>query len=225
MSDFTIIDNDPLKNAVIIGKETYSSSKTNSMSEDIRAFGAAFWEAKKHFKPTGQSGRNRNQNYDYAKIGDIYNGIESALWEQKIVIWHFSWVLNGVEYLSTRLTHFPTGQFIEDVRMSESEKPGNQGKGAANTYMRKQALQSLCAIPCEDDDCEEEQEHMATKPSNLNQDPISDEQALTLLNLINASPNSKIVLSNILKFNKIKNIAELPARSFESVKVYIEKIK
>jgi len=225
MSDFKIVDNDPLNSALIIGKETYSPSKTHSMSDDIRAIGAAFWEAKKDFKPTGKSGTNKNQGWDFATITDIYNGVEEALHKQKIIIWHFEWVSNGIEYLTTRLVHFPTGQFVEDTRLFIIEKPGNQAKGASNTYIRKQAIQSLCAIPCEDDDCEEEQEHIAIKHTNLNQEPISEEQIQAIKDMLKTASNHKILYDNILGFNKIKLMADLPAKSFASVMAYIEKNK
>ena len=204
---------------------SYSPSNTSSMSDDIRAIGQAFWEAKKDFKPTGKSGRNKNQNYDYANIGNIYNGIEAALYKQNIIIWHFAQWESGIEFLCTRLIHLPTGQFVEDKRVFESEKPGNQGKGAANTYMRKQALQSLCAIPCEDDDCEEEQEHLAKNPPKSNRERISEEQVQLIKDVLNAASNGKIMYDNILSFNKIKLMSELPARSFESVMGYIENTK
>jgi ERF superfamily len=204
---------------------SYSPSNTSSMSDDIRAIGQAFWEAKKDFKPTGKSGTNKNQGWDYASITDIYNGVEEALLKQKIIIWHFDRNVNGVEYLVTRLIHWPTGQWVEDMRAFIVEKPGNQGKGAANTYNRKQAIQSLCAIPCEDDDCEAEQVHIKSKAQNLSKEPISEKQVQLIKDAVNAASNGKIMYDNILSFNKIKLVSELPARSFESVMGYIENTK
>ena len=118
----------------------FSKSNSPSMSEDIRAIAAALLLAKREFSATGLSGRNHNQKYDYAKIEDIYSAVEEALRKNNIAIWHFARPEGGVEYLYTRLVHSPTGQYIEDCRILESDKPGNQSKGAADTYVKKRAV-------------------------------------------------------------------------------------
>lgn len=189
-----------------------------SMSDDIRALAASFLLAKQAFKATGLGGTNSHQKYDYAKIGDIYHAVEDALSKNNIIIWHFARPENGIEFLHTRLTHTTTGQFIEDCRILESEKPGNQGRGAANTYMKKYALLSLCAIATEDDDGEEEQKHIENKKQDL---LISDQQLVYLQGEIKACGNAKLLYGNILKFNKINDLSDLKASSFESVKSYI----
>lgn len=196
----------------------YIKSNTPAISEDIRAFAAAFLLAKKEFRSTGLGGSNSHQRYNYAKIGDIYHAVEDALSNNNIVIWHFDFPVDGVEYLHTRLTHTLTGQFIEDRRILESEKPGNQAKGAANTYMRKYAVLSLCAIATEDDDGEDEVHYINQKET---EDVISTEQIKLLQNEIKACSNAKILYSNILKFNKIQDLCQLKVSSFESVKSYI----
>lgn len=197
-------------------EHTVTNSNTAAMSSDIRAIAAAFLLAKKEFIATGLGGTNAHQKYKYAKIEDIYHAIEAGLSNNNIIIWHFARPLEGVEYLYTRLVHTVTGQFIEDCRIIESEKTGNQGKGAANTYMRKYALLSLCAISTEDDDCEEEELYIS-KESQY----ISDEQLRSLQNAIKSCNNGAALYSNILKFNKIQELGYLRASSFESVKTYV----
>lgn len=199
--------------------ENIICSNTSSMSEDVRQIATAFLEAKKEFRATGLSGSNSHQKYNYAKIGDIYNAVEDALHKNNIIIWHFARPQDtGIEYLYTRLIHTLSGQFIEDCRIVESEKPGNQAKGAANTYMKKYALLSLCAIATEDDDGEEEERYMVKK----NHEPsISEEQLLYLQGEIKSAANAKTLYNNILKFNKIQYVSDLKASSFESVKSYI----
>lgn len=192
-------------------------NNTPAMSEDIRALASAFLLAKKDFKCTGLAGENTHQRYQYAKIGDIYHAVEGALSKNSIIICHFARPHDGIEYLYTRLIHAPTGQFIEDCRIIESEKPGNQGKGAANTYMRKYALLSLCAITTEDDDGNEEERYA----SKMNEQLLSDEQLKYLQNEIKACANSAQLHRNILSFNKIQYLSQLKALSFEPVKLYI----
>jgi hypothetical protein len=189
------------------------------MSEDIRQIAIAFLEAKKQFRSTGLSGSNSHQKYNYAKIGDIYNAVEDALHKHNIIIWHFARPQDtGIEFLYTRLIHTLSGQFIEDCRIVESEKPGNQAKGAANTYMKKYALLSLCAISAEDDDGQEEETHISRKHT---EPLISEEQILYLQGEIKSAANAKTLYNNILKFNKIQYVADLKASLFESVKSYI----
>ena len=193
-------------------------SHTPAMSEDIRALAAALLLAKNEFVATGLSAENAHQRYKYAKIGDIYHAVEGALAKNNIIILHFARPLDGLEYLHTRLIHTLTGQFIEDCRVLENEKPGNQGKGAANTYMRKYALLSLCALTTEDDDGAEEERYVAKR----SHDPfLTSECVLLLQSIIKASTNGKELYSNILKFNKVKDLSELRMSSFESVKSYI----
>lgn len=199
--------------------EKIINSHTPSMSEDIRSLAAAFLLAKKDFIATGLGGTNSHQRYNYAKIGDIYHAVEGALAQNGIIIWHFARPHDtGIEYLYTRLVHAPTGQFVEDCRILESEKPGNQGKGAANTYMRKYALLSLCAITTEDDDGGEEERYIAR--TNTEQS-ISDEQLKYIQGEIKSCKNSAQLYRNILSFNKIQDLSQLKASSFESVKLYI----
>ena len=194
------------------------NSNTPAMSEDIRAIAAAFLLAKKEFSATGFGGTNAHQKYKYAKIEDIYHAVEDALSKNNIIIWHFARPVEGIEYLYTRLIHAPTGQFIEDCRILESEKPGNQGKGAANTYMKKYALLSLCAIATEDDDGEEESRYITKMSEEQN---ISIEQVSLLQSHIKSARNASMLYNNILKFNKINDLSQLKVASFESVKSYI----
>lgn len=199
-------------------KETYSISNTKSMSEDIRQLAQAFAKAKKEFVATGKSARNSHQNYKYAKIDDIYNAVEDALMNHDIIIWHYSSILDGKEMLVTRLVHCISGQFIEDVRFLESEKPGNQAKGAANTYMKKYALLSLCAISTEDDDGQSEEHYIAKRAA---EPVITTEQINNLKELIKAANNKNVLYGNILKFNKITDLSELKASSYNAVTNYI----
>lgn len=200
-------------------EDNYSSSSSTSMSEDIRLIAQAFAKAKAEFRPTGLSGTNAHQKYEYARIGDIYNAVEAALLKNDIVIWHFAkFIGEGTELFRTRLVHTLSGQFIEDERLFESEKPGNQGKGAANTYMRKQALLSLCSIPAEDDDGDEEQRYIEKRS---NEPAISKEQLEELQAAIKSAANARVLYSNILKYNRIQDLSQLKSSSFASVKSYI----
>lgn len=201
-------------------EETFTSSNTPAMSENITALASAFLLAKKEFSSTGFGGTNAHQKYDYAKIGDIYRAVEGALSKNNIIIWHFARPQDGLEYLYTRLIHASTGQFIEDCRILESEKPGNQSKGAANTYMKKYAVLSLCAIATEDDDGEAEQEEIEKK-SNTGQYLTSKDVAEVTSDL-KACANAKTLHDMILQKYKATSLQQLPYSSYDMVKQFIE---
>jgi hypothetical protein len=188
------------------------------MSEDIRSLASAFLLAKNEFRATGLAGTNAHQKYNYAKIGDIYHAVEDALSKNNIIIWHFARPSDGLEYLHTRLVHAPTGQFIEDCRILESEKAGNQAKGAANTYMKKYALLSLCAIATEDDDGEEEARYIAKK---LEEPLLSSEQVSVLQSAIKSASNGTKLYDAIKNAYRVQYVSDIKASSFESVRSYI----
>jgi hypothetical protein len=193
-------------------------SNSIALSEDIRLLAQAFLRAKKDFRPTGLGGTNSHQKYRYAKIEDIYGAVEGALNNNDIIIWHFARPIEGFEYLFTRLIHAPSGQFVEDMRLMETEKPGNQGRGASNTYMRKYAVLSLCSIAAEDDDGEDEQRFIERKAA---QPTCSLDQIKELQGEIKSATNGKELYSNVLKHNKIRDLSELKLSSFEAVRTYI----
>jgi len=194
--------------------EVVIKSNTPAMSEDIRAIAQAFLLAKQEFLVTGRSGKA--DRYKYAKIEDIYHAVEDALAKNNIIIWHFARPEGGVEYLYTRLIHTLTGQYIEDCRMMESEKPGNQAKGSANTYMKRYALLSLCAIPTEDDDAQEEQKY-------IDEPCISAEDVIAINKVLSAASNGDKLLKDILSYNKVRDVSSLKESQLKSVKDYIIK--
>ena len=201
-------------------------SNSPALSEDIRALSQAFLVAKQNFLATGFGGTNAHQRYNYAKIEDIYRAVEGALSVNNIIIWHFARPEGGVEYLHTRLIHTLTGQFIEDCRVLESEKAGNQAKGAANTYMRKYALLSLCAIATQDDDGEDEERYIAkkfTETHKVNEPCISSDQLKAIQKTLKECPNGKALYPRILYHHEIKDLTQLRASKFDEVNMYIQR--
>lgn len=208
------------------------TSNSPAMSEDIRALVSALLLAKQEFKPTGLSGENTFQKLKYAKIGDIYKAVEDALGKNGIIIAHWNRPSfaeatadrpdAGIEYCYTRLIHNVTGQYIEDCRIQESEKPGNQAKGSANTYMKKYAILSLCAIATEDDDDGQDEEKYSAKKQS-GPDLINSQESKQLQDLLTSCKNGKLLYTNILKSNNIQNISQLQYSSFDAVRAYIEK--
>jgi hypothetical protein len=193
----------------------YAKSNCSLMSEDVREVLWALATARRSFKSTGFSGTNAHQRYKYATLLDIYGAVEDALYDQKIAISQGAMAKDSIQILISRLTHCPSGQWIEDQRYMESEKDGNQAKGAAQTYMRKYAILALCGLCPDDDDGEEEEKHISTRQIYL------DEIKRALKDCSNGSE----LYQNILKFNNIKSIDELSEAKYGIVMGYINKNK
>lgn len=182
-----------------------------SQSDSIKEIAGSLLKAKRAFTSTGLSAKNAHQKYSYAKMQDIYDAVKHALHNNNIIIVHQSYVdvydkQKGdtiepayVEYLITKLIHAPSEEYIADIRILESEKPGNQGKSAANTYMRKVAVLSLCAIATEDDDGEEEQKYIESNK-------ITAEQYNSIKDLIG---NDKQLYVNLLKAFNLKTLSDI----------------
>lgn len=191
--------------------------KTNCtfMSEDCRQIGTALLEARKKMQGVENTGFNSFAKRKYKTLGDIQRATLPHLMDQGIM------VSNSIdqdpdknEIITTRLTHVISGQWIQNKMFLICEKQGNQERGAAITYAMKYALLLLCTIADYDDDCQEEQNH-------INEKNISPEQAKELEEMVLSSKNPGVVLKNILEFNKVRRISELPVSKFNAVQSYI----
>ena len=201
--------------------KNYTEYKCKLMSDNILDIVQALAKAKPKFKHTGKKGFNSHQKLSYALLPDIYDAVRDALLEQNIVIWHGGDLLeNGTEILVSRLIHTMTGQWLQDIRPLISEKPGNQARASANTYMRKTAILSLCGIGTEEDDDSAEEEKYIEKEAN---NPITKEQFEVLSKEIKSCDNRKDMWDKIKGFNRINTLEELNQASFNSVLSYIKK--
>lgn len=197
-----------------------SSSDTDCMSEDVRELTKAMLLAKKEFLHVGKSGKHTGHKFTYAIIGDIFGAVEASLMDHNIWLVQYARYHIDHEFLITRLIHQPTGQWIQDIRTMESEKPGNTAKGSAQTYMRKYAVLALCGLCPDDDDCHEEEQYIEQKS---NEPCITAGQAKTLQDALHMLDNGEKLLSNIKGYNKVHSLSELKQSQFKSVYDYILK--
>lgn len=187
---------------------SFVSSQSPHMSEDVREFTKAFLLARVAFPKTGKSGENKNQHYSYSKIEDIYNAVIDPLAANNIAIWHFAYPWdNDRILLETRLTHSLSNQWISDKRFLMCEKPGNQAIGIANTYMRKYAVLSLCGIPTEDDDAEEEEKHIENRVAAPNQSgTLSAEEYQALTDALSLCSNKDWLVERMKEYHKVNDL-------------------
>lgn len=207
--------NDEQQTLQLRESESYSMSNTISMSDDIRELAMAFLLAKKNMG--GAKKNSKSNRHKYANLMAVYEAVEEDLFNNNIIIWHFAERIDDNDsVLHTRLVHAPTGQFVQDTRPLKSEQPGNQAIGSANTYMRRYAVLSLCALDTEDDDGEDERNHIEKKTADL----INTSQILELENLIKNDSDSKSTWSKIKSYNNIERLAQLTEEQYRNIMKY-----
>lgn len=156
----------------------------------------------------------------YSTLDDYEKAIRPAL------------VKNGLSYsqiitksdtghdLITMVLH-SSGQYLRSVLKLNPEKQTMQGFGACITYMRRYALAAILGLTGTEDaeDSKDEVQYNNTGPS------IFKDQVVELQDLIKASADPKKCYQNILSFNKIADLNELSASSYNSVKSYIKNFR
>lgn len=190
-----------------------------NMFNELKDYSSAFIEARKKMQGIENTGYNSFTKKKYRTLADVIKATVPFLLEQGIYVRNSIDFINERELLITRLVHAPSGQYDESKMVLIYEKVGNQERGAAITYAMKSALQALCGIADFDDDFVEEQ------PYYQQEKTVLPDQAKQLEELLLASKNPAAILRNILEFNKIKALAELPQGKFSSVKTYIQNYK
>ena len=195
----------------------YTRSNCKLMSEDVRELGKAFLLASAKFAPLQKSGLNKHQGNRYSTLEDIYNSVVAALRENNIWITHTAFVTEDCakEILYTRLTHVPTGQWIHDERLLESEKPGHQGKGTASTYSKRYALLNLCGIPGDMDDDGVEEQIYIEKKEKKTKVVITAAQRNNLKEQIDSSEyDPDDLIKTIKKQYKVKDLDDLTEEQY-----------
>ena len=178
--------------------------------DDTRILDQAFLKAKIKFRATGMSGTNTGQKWNYAKLEDIYNAVEDSLAEQGIFIRHLCKYTGDAELLYTYLKHAESGQYVMDERRISSEKPGNQGRGAGETYAKKYAVLSLCAIATSDKD---------------DDDGVEEQHYILVQELKNLVGSNTGLIDKILQFNKKDALEDLSVRQLEQALYHLKNPK
>lgn len=151
------------------------------------------------------SGENKSQGWTFANINDLYRGVIEPLKEQGCIIYHQRFIQDGVLCMRTTIEHIESGDIIEDICFIQNEKPGNQGIGIATTYMKKDAIRCLLALPSKDDDGQAEQEDIK-KQSEKKADAYSVRR---LEELIAKTKDPSKMINQVLYYNKIDTLHDI----------------
>lgn len=197
----------------------FSPSNSSAMSEDVRELMKALLLAEAEFPTLEQTGFNPQFKSKNSKLPDYYKATKASLRKNNIKITHYRTILeNNETIVTTRLVHSLSGQWIQDMAILKSEKPGNQGLGAALTYMLKDAVRSLCAVSYgeHDDDGQEEDEYIQKKKFLIGSVPLHELQTL-----LKSAKNGSVMHKEILEDYGIRSLSELEGSVFEKEKKYI----
>jgi len=166
------------------------------------------------------SGKNTHQKYEYATINDIYNGVIDPLDKQGCMVSHERFVQDGMQCMRTTIEHLESGDSIVDECFVVSEKPGNQGLGIATTYMKKDAIRCLLALPSKDDDGQGEQDHIKEQSGK----PASMYSIERLQELIKQTSNPSRILQQVYEHNDVTDLNDLADQKCQYAIQYLEKI-
>lgn len=191
----------------------------NLFSPECKEIFTALCKAQAEFPIIPKSGYNPHFKSTYSTLDDYERACRPAAtkfdlgWTQ-ILSWDDT---TASHKLVTILVH-SSGQWMQSVVHLNPAKNDAQALGSYISYMRRYALSSLLGVSgSEDDDgnAQSTQEHKS----------ISHEQFETLANLIKSLPNAVKVHKDILSFNKVDKLEDLPDYAFKNVKSYLDKLK
>jgi hypothetical protein len=123
-------------------------------SETTRELDKALFEVQKAALVAIKDRRNDHLKNSYATLGAVWDACREPLQANGVL------VVQTPEYhergiaVRTRLTHVPTGEWLECSLVMPTEKVTPQALGSAITYARRYALGAMMNILSEDDDGE-----------------------------------------------------------------------
>lgn len=125
-------------------------------SDDTKDLDLALMDAQKDFSDITKTGMIGGRNIAYAKISDLVKASRAALRKAKLVVKTYSRVEpSGIEILVTRLSHVPTGQYVES-ELSLLNNTDEQKRGSSITYAWRYTYAPLIGLV--DDSCDDDGE-------------------------------------------------------------------
>ncbi len=184
-------------------------------STDIKELFTALSMAQGEFPPIPKSGYNPHFKAKFSTLDDYERSCRSITKKYGL---GWSQVISHVEsshMLITILFH-SSGQWIQSTININPPKNDPQSLGVYITYMRRYALSAILGVSGSEDD---------DGNSLQDEERISVNQYNELVKDIKAHTEASKILKDILSFNKIDKLEELPNSSFSRVKYHINKNK
>lgn len=184
-------------------------------STECKEIFKAFHNAQREFPTIPKSGYNPHFKSSFSTLEDYEQHCGPILHEHGIA-WSQPQTIHEGQFVIVTLLLHVSGQWMKSIIPIQPEKMGPQPVGSYITYMRRYALSSILGVSGSEDD---------DGNSNTVEDKISKEQFTELASGIKSLPNAVKVHKDILNFNKIERLEDLPTSLFRNVKSYLEKIK
>lgn len=123
-------------------------------SESTKALIPALFAAQKQFTSVTKSASNPFFKSKYADLNSILDVIKEPLETNNLMLLQPN-VTDGINnYVTSRIVHAVSGEWIESTMKLEVSKPGMQDLGSATSYARRYSIQSLLSLQASDDDGE-----------------------------------------------------------------------
>lgn len=123
-------------------------------SETTKEILKALFNAQKTINPVVKGASNPFFKSKYADLNSVLDAVTESLFANDILIIQPTYATDTSNYVTTRLYHYPSGEWIESTLKLEMQKLTMQELGSAVSYARRYTLQSLLTLKAEDDDAE-----------------------------------------------------------------------
>lgn len=123
-------------------------------SETTKEILKALFNAQKTINPVIKGATNPFFKSKYADLNSVLDAVTASLITNDILVVQPTYATEAANYVTTRLYHYPSGEWVESTLKLEMQKLTMQELGSAVSYARRYTLQSLLTLKCEDDDAE-----------------------------------------------------------------------
>lgn len=151
LGQLVVNSSEPKQPAVPLNSALERTIPYKTFSDDTKDLYKALATTQKNFRELQKTGVITGRNTRYAKLSDLFDASLKALLEQDLVCNTYM----RVGYLVTRLTHYPTGQYIEsELQLLNTTE--EQKRGSSITYAWRYTYAPLIGLvdSSYDDDAE-----------------------------------------------------------------------
>lgn len=175
----------------------------------------AFLKAQSEFGPIQKSGYNPHFKSTFSTVKDYQKSCMSALRKYGLTCNGGTDIIEGQFVVTLDINHAESGQWMRSIAPVTPDKPGPQPIGCWVSYLTRYMMERMLGVYGDEGDDDDNSQHDIQN--------ISGEQLLVLVAAIKLHPNPQKVFKDILGFNKIQRLEELPESLFFRVKSYIDK--
>jgi len=131
---------------------------------------SALQKARQEFKPLERNGLNKffkTQDggfHTFSTLDDIFKSCKEALNKNELSLYYTVTYEDGLNFLTTILTHLPSGQSIQSRSAIGTASSNPQQIGSGITYMRRYHIQAMLNLEA---DFEDDGNVAAKQPTNV----------------------------------------------------------